>query len=198
MSALNIAIVVALILALAAWACVAWSECRIRWPWMSRAKAEAYAHELLETLDQARALVPIEDQEQLQELERIKGELQDLARKMPPPDILAMAHAIGGDMSVKQIAYKQLLTKRNNVTVKLAAAYLVRLLREKGEQDSQIYQACESLVELGCVDPDDTEGLRQAGNRFAIEGEVLGDHPAVPELGRYRGDGPPLKPETDA
>ena len=180
MSALEIGLIVALVLA-------GFALLRL---WVGRVDTETakegirQAHQLGLThgrtepvkLDKGRDLVEAENA-------GLKDQISRLEDKMPPPNILAMAHAIGGNMNIQQIANKQLMTKRNNVTVKLAAAHLVRLLRERGEQTSDIHAAAANLVELGCVDPDDTEGLRLAGDRFAIDSEVVGDHPHVPVEG---------------
>ena len=169
MSALNLAIVVALGLALVGLACLLADRCR--WPWMSIAEHERVLDDLTNQVLDSHA----------------QGVEAGMSLNVTAKDLNLESDRrtkiMAGD-SVKAAGYKFDLVKKNNVKLKLAVAGVIREIRRRGEPTSAIVHMLNELELLGCVAPDDDEALNWAGDRFAIEGEAVGDHPHVPELPR--------------
>lgn len=150
----------------------------MRWPFVLRSTYErdlgastraARADGKLEGLNEGRDRALVIDND----LQQLKKEHRALQASMPPPDILAMAKAIGGNMSVKQIANLQLMTKNNFRDVKLMAAALIQAVhRHLDDMPPEVVNLAENLELAGCVAPDDMQALTRVGDRFAIPAGV--------------------------
>lgn len=108
-------------------------------------------------------------QERADDLVRLEQELAAIKRNMPSEDLIDLARFLGGDQDLKRAAYRQRMTKRNNVEIKLSVAHVIQQLRKHANLDGDFLHMLDELELMGCVSSDDLEALERAGDRFALE-----------------------------